>query len=156
MQYDRPPLVMAFLAASVISYLICLPHGAICIGGSCGGWSGFSVALFGWAELLGLGSASTLVVMSWFANPAVWIAWTLLLVQGYLGAAAAGLVGMLLALGYGPGSKILLSESGTADLITAVGPGYWAWVLSMVLACAAGLIGWLRADSDSTPPAHRW
>ena len=155
MRDRRPLLAIAFLAASVLLYVLCLPQGAICIGGSCRGWSGFFIATLGWLELVGIGRASFLVVTAWYANPAVWVAWGLLLGRAYLGAAAAGLVAVLLALGYRLGSRILVSESGEADLISGVGPGYWEWVVSMGFACVAGLIGWIQTTEAPVPAAGR-
>lgn len=74
MPYNRS-VVVAFWAASVFSFVICLPHQVVCTAGGCGGgWNGFFVAVFGWLELFGIGRASLFVVLSWFANPALWAA----------------------------------------------------------------------------------
>jgi hypothetical protein len=130
-------------------YVFCLPHEVVCTDGGCaGGWTGFVVAVFGWAEIFGIGRASLVVVLSWFANPAIWVAWGLLLGRVHSGAASAALVAMLLALGYRAGTHILVSESGSPDTISGVGPGYWAWVLSMGLALVAGLIGSMRPAEE--------
>ena len=140
------PVVIAFMAASIFSFVICLPHEVVCTSGGCGGgWNGFLVAAFGWVELLGIGRASLVVVLSWFANPALWAAWGLLFGRLYFGAAVASLVAVLLALGYKTGAQILTSASGAADTISGVGPGYWAWVVSMGLAFAAALIGLMES-----------
>ena len=149
------PLVIAFLAASAFMYVICLPHEVVCTSGGCGGgWNGFFVAAFGWLEVIGIGRASLLVILSWYANPAVWFAWALLFGRAYLGAAAAALIALLLALGYKTGTHILVSESGGADSISRVGPGYWPWVVSMGFAFIAALVG-LMERAEERPRIDR-
>ena len=149
------PLVIVFLAASAFMYVMCLPHQVVCTGGGCsGGWSGFFVAAFGWLEIIGIGRASLLVVLSWYANPAVWTAWGLLFGRLYIGAAAAALIALILALGYRTGTHILVSESGGADAISGVGAGYWLWVASMGLAFTGALVG-LAQRAEERPRTIR-
>jgi len=155
MSDTRPPLTIVCLLASVVLYLICLAPGAICVAGSCRGWSGFFIAAFGWLEVAGIGRASFVVVTAWFANPAIWFAWALLMGRAYAAATGAGLLALLLALGYKLGTHVLVSESGGADAITGVGAGYWPWVASAGLACAAGLFGWIQFSSVTAPLTQR-
>lgn len=70
------------------------------------------------------------------------------------------MVAVLLALGYRSGAQILTSESGATDTISRVGSGYSAWVISMVFAFAAALIGLMQPDDEKAltvgrPPARR-
>jgi hypothetical protein len=97
---------------------------------------GAAVLALGWMEILTLSDVGPFVVVPWFANPCLVMAWVLVLDSRRGPAMAFAGLGSVLGLSFLFGRIVQVSEggAGAGDPIVAYGAGYWLWLGSLALA----------------------
>ncbi|MDB5335220.1 MAG: hypothetical protein JWN70_839 [Planctomycetaceae bacterium] len=113
-----------------------------------------------WAPCIGLLLIGWLGVLegvwAWLANPALAVAWLLMLTKpGRISQIILAVLATGLALSFLLYPEILANEAGGRTRITGYGAGYWLWISSMVTA-AVGATGAMifqspRSASPTTP-----
>jgi hypothetical protein len=126
------------LIISMALYVISLTQECYCTTVSCGdGWSGASIVALG-----AIGGIMSLTGLTWYANPLLWIAWSLLnknSKKALMFSASATLVAASFLLA----DTITDTQAGKASYITAYRPGYWFWLASMLTMTVGSLLIYL-------------
>lgn len=105
-------------------------------------WDGLALLLVGWAGLFQ-------GVFAWLANPALFVAWILLLSRRRRTLAVYfSIAAVALALSFLLHRKILRNEAGDYGTIVGYCLGYWLWTASMFVALVASCLGTLPQRID--------
>ena len=126
--------VLAFLASMFLSVLP--------------GWPGFGVLLMGWMEIPAVVEVGPFVAFSWLANPLLALVWVLFYLKLYRIASVIGALAFVFGLGCLLGSKVVANEAGIVGSLE-LGPGYFAWVISIATAFIGAVLG---RDKSSVDP----
>lgn len=136
-QAPRPPHAMVAicgLGISVLLFVGCLMLPAYTMA------PGRPEVVYSYVELL-IGWLGILYgIPEWLANPALLVAWGLILTRRYKAAMIAALCATLLAAGFLLREVIVASEAPTYASIVAYHWGYGLWVGSAIVACAASAV----------------
>jgi len=133
---------LALLLASVAVYVAALFHDAFCVEGRCSDWPSWTILLFG---ALALGG--TLANLAWLANPVLFAAWILTWFGERVAAVVTALAALALASSFILQKTVVVNEAGLDQAITGLERGYWLWLASTAIACAA-------AVAAGKPPAR--
>jgi hypothetical protein len=120
---DRFPRIA--LVASFFLFVVCLFNNGYHIEGphSGSGLPGWSLLLIGWVGVFSQSPA-------WLANPALLVAWILLLKRQPAISLIAALMAIALAMTFLFQKTVVSSEAPTFSRITGYGVGYWLWLSS--------------------------
>jgi hypothetical protein len=116
------------LVISIGLYLVSLTQECYCVTGSCGDhWSGAYIVALG-----ALGGIMSTAGLTWYANPLLWVAWSLLNKNTkrsvYFSLAAA-----IVAASFLFATDITDVYAGKPSFITAYRLGYWLWLASTIV-----------------------
>jgi hypothetical protein len=111
------------LGASLVLFAACLANDGYYIDGpDPRAWSrAWGLLLLGW---VGLASGT----LAWLANPALLLAWALLLNKKHSSSLLAGIVALLLMLSFLFQTTVVSSEAPTYSRVVGYGVGFWLWV----------------------------
>ena len=126
------------------AYLWCLFSESFYYAGSEGAvahYPGFGLLALGW---LAIGDGGH----SWLGNPLLLAAWITLFTRKQLLACFLAICAVGFMLSFTSETHIAIDEAGHERPITALGRGYWLWVLSASLVVVQALISWVRGDGD--------
>ncbi len=96
---------------------------------------GIEALLFGWVEIFDSGYSA------WLANPLWLISCILLLARSKMYCRLVAVLALAVSLSFLLYDVVLVNEAGSKSEIIRYGIGYWLWVASFVLLCAATAIG---------------
>ena len=138
-------LSLGFLLLSLVVYAAALAQEeAFCVDGQCANWPGYAILLFG-ALALGDNPAN----MAWLANPLLLAAW----IAAWMGrrgpAFIVGFAALVLAVSFSFAKTVIANEAGIASSVTGLRLGYWLWLASMAVSCAAAALAG-RPSTTST------
>ncbi|MEO8332008.1 MAG: hypothetical protein ABI479_06205 [Gallionella sp.] len=131
-KFSDPPHF--FLLVSILLFLASLPFGSLCIAGDCSGLYGWTVFFFGWMESYFIFDINLFGAISWFANPALIIAWLCISASHKKCAGIASGIAIVLCASLLLAENIVVSQDGIPSAITGYAPGYWLWFGSTIVA----------------------
>ncbi|MGF7078234.1 hypothetical protein [Mucilaginibacter sp. UYCu711] len=115
------------LVSSMGLYAISLTQQCYCISGACGNhWSGISLLALG-----AIGGIMSTAGLTWYANPFIWAAWSLINKKPKQ-AVIFSLLATLLSASFLLAATISDMQANVTSYITGYQPGYWLWLASMV------------------------
>ncbi|HEY9534678.1 MAG TPA: hypothetical protein VIQ77_09085 [Mucilaginibacter sp.] len=115
------------LVISLSLYLASLTQQGYCISGACGNhWSGISLVAMG-----AIGGIMSLAGLIWYANPALWAAWSQINSKPKR-ALIFSLIGTILAASFLLATEISDIKPNITSYITGYQTGYWLWLGSMI------------------------
>lgn len=133
------------LVISVSLYLVSLTQQGYCISGACGNhWSGISLVSMG-----AIGGIMSLAGLTWYANPALWAAWSQISNKPKR-ALIFSLIGTLLAASFLLATEISDIKPNITSYITGYQTGYWLWLASMGTMLIGSLTTYLVAKTRET------
>ncbi|MBC7398501.1 MAG: hypothetical protein H7289_01055 [Mucilaginibacter sp.] len=123
------------LVISMGLYVLSLTQQAYCISGSCGNhWSGVSLVALG-----AIGGIMSTAGLTWYANPLIWAAWSLLKKKPK-SAMVFSLLATLLSASFLLATRISDVQADVTTYITEYRIGYWLWLASMGTMLVGSLI----------------
>lgn len=128
------------LVVSLGLYLASLTQQGYCISGACGDhWVGISLVAMG-----AIGGIMSLAGLTWYANPALWLAWSQIN-KSPKRALIFSSIGAILAASFLLADEISDLKPNIKYYITGYQSGYWLWLASMVTMLAGSFITYLIA-----------
>lgn len=125
----------AVLIVAIVVYLACMPLDAFCVGGKCSDWQGWGILAFGGMLLA---SADSNIV--WLANPILFLAWIMVLLNRRLVAVLLSLGALVIGLAFLSFKSVVTNEGGIQMPITGYKAGYWVWLASMGVTAVSALL----------------
>jgi hypothetical protein len=114
------------LVISVGLYALSLTQQCYCISGACGNhWSGISLVALG-----AIGGIMSVAGLTWYANPLIWAAWSLIKNKPSQ-AFVFSLLATLLSASFLLATSISDVQANVTTYITGYKIGYWLWLASM-------------------------
>jgi hypothetical protein len=140
------PVVWAWFAASITLYILSLTHENPLASGT--RFGGLIILMAGWLQITSIGEVGPFVVLTWYANCVMPVAWVLIGSRRSFFAERAAFIGLILSLLYLLGNRVAVDESGLGRPIH-YGTAYWLWVASFGTALGSAVIG-KRGDLSGT------
>jgi hypothetical protein len=125
----------ALLAISVALFSISLPLESFCVSGHCSDWPSWGVLAFG---VFGTGISAA--NWTWLANPLLLLSWWAIFRRSALLAMLLSVTAMVTALAFLLAKTVITNEAGIPFPITGYRGGYWFWLASMAMSCAASVL----------------
>jgi hypothetical protein len=123
------------LIISISLYLAALTQECYCTSMACGGhWSGLSILCLG-----AIGGIMSIAGLTWYANPLLWAAWSLLKKQPKKAVVFSSLA-TITAAGFMLFTEITDITPGRTAYITEYRIGYWLWLASTVTMAAGSML----------------
>ncbi|MCC8425927.1 hypothetical protein [Mucilaginibacter sp. UR6-11] len=136
------------LATSIGLYLISLTRECYCVTGSCGDhWSGLYLVALG-----AIGGIMSVAGLTWYANPLLWVAWSLIN-KSPQRTVLFSLAAAIIAASFLLATKITDVRAGRSSFITDYRSGYWLWLASMVTMLIGSILVYLLKRKEW--PAER-
>ncbi|MES2375791.1 MAG: hypothetical protein V4553_04400 [Bacteroidota bacterium] len=128
-------VVKITLVISMGLYAVSLTQQAYCISGACGNhWSGISLVALG-----AIGGIMSAAGLTWYANPLIWAAWSLIKKKPKR-AIFFSLLATLLSASFLLATRISDVQADVTSYITDYRIGYWLWLASMATTLTGSLI----------------
>ncbi len=132
------PVARITLVMSMALYLAALTQECYCTSQVCGGhWAGVSILALG-----AIGGIMSLAGLTWYANPLLWVAWSLLNKQPKK-AMIFSFIATITSAGFMLFNEITDITPGRSAFITEYRIGYWLWLASMVTMAAGSVLVYL-------------
>jgi len=132
---ERKRTSIVLLVASVCMFLVSMPLWA-----TAQTWPGYGVLLFGWLESLCVANVGIPVALGWFANPAILGTWILIITGDRKFATISGGAGLFFGSMVLMGKHVVYNESGSGLDRLEFGPGYWCWLVCLLLGFVGALL----------------
>jgi len=128
-------------------YVACLNFEAYSVQNDRPGPEGILLLTLGFTPL-----PASVASLAWLANPLLIVAWILIWNGTDKLSVVFAVLSFLFAGGFIFMRRIVGSEALIAQEITGLGPGYWLWLASTTVACAAAAMCWIEKDSAEATP----
>jgi hypothetical protein len=116
-------------------YALSLTQQCYCISGACGNhWSGISLVALG-----AIGGIMSSAGLTWYANPLIWAAWSMIQTKPKR-AMVFSLLATLLSAAFLLATRISDVQADVTSYITEYRIGYWLWLASMATTLIGSLI----------------
>jgi hypothetical protein len=138
---------------SISLYLTSLTQECYCTTNACGdNWSGASIMVLG-----AIGGIMSIAGLTWYANPLLWLAWSLTN-KNPKKAFFFSLGAAVLAASFLLARKISDTQAGKSYDIIAYRPGYWLWLASMIATVVGTFIlyMWSKAEMVKIKTETLW
>jgi hypothetical protein len=129
------------LVTSLGLYAVSLTQQAYCISGACGNhWSGISLVALG-----AIGGIISIAGLTWYANPLIWAAWSLINKKPKA-TVIFSLLATLISASFLLANKVSDVQANVTSNITGYQIGYWLWLASMIATLIGSVIAYLLSE----------